>query len=263
MTSQASPTDWQADLPAFTLHLLAASHPAQAVEAALTSRQIEFERIELALDGTHPEKVEAIYGAGNQTVSGMLVDDEPVHGSTAIFERLETYLPGELSLFPAPRADDVRAAAQWGDEVFQQAGRRLTWGSLHFKPYAAAQAVGGDPLDPAATDFAMQFIHRIWKHHGINSVLIAEALAQMPGYLDHIDDLIAREVVGQDDNLPNAADLQIGSTLSLLMTIGDLRPLIEGRPCARLAGITPPRAGLIPAGAFPERWMPAAASQVV
>ena len=38
---------------------------------------------------------------------------------------------------------------------------------------------------------------------------------------------------------PNAADLQIGSTIRLLQSIGDVAPLIEGRACERLARLLP------------------------
>lgn len=249
-------TDWRADLPPITLHVLDASHPARAVEAALSSRGVEYERVVLLLDGTHPQQVEEIYGAGKQTVPGMILGDEKVHGSTAIFERLDLLLPEELSLFPAPKTDEIGEAARWGDEVFQTVGRRLTWGCLMFKPYAAAQAVGGEPLNPAATDFMIKFIRGIWKHHGISSVLVAEALGEMPANLDRIDAWIADGVLAADPELPNAADLQIGATIALLQTIGDIRPMIAGRPCERLASLTPARQGLVPAGAFPEHWMP-------
>lgn len=251
-------TDWRAGLPPITLHVLDASHPAQAVEAALTTRGVEFERVVLLLDGTHPQQVEEVYGAGNQTVPGMVLGDEKVHGSTAIFERLDQLFPEELSLFPAPHTAEIRSAEQWGDEVFQQVGRRLTWGCLMFKPYAAAQAVGGEPLNPEATDFMIKFIRGIWKHHGITSVLVAEALAEMPGYLDRIDAWIADGVLAADLNVPNAADLQIGATIALLQTIGDMRPLLAGRPCEQLASLTGLREGLVPAGAFPEHWLPSA-----
>jgi len=49
----------------------------------------------------------------------------------------------------------------------------------------------------------------------------------------------------------NAADLQIGSSLRLLSTIGDVRPLLAGRPAEALAmrlfGDFP---GDVPAGAL-------------
>ncbi len=61
---------------------------------------------------------------------------------------------------------------------------------------------------------------------------------------------------------PNAADLQIGSSLRLLMSIADVRPLIEGRPAAALTRYFPPLAGEIPAGVLPPEWIvPAAAAQ--
>ena len=58
----------------------------------------------------------------------------------------------------------------------------------------------------------------------------------------------------------NAADLQIGSTIRLLHTIADLRPLIDGRPAARLTRYFPPSAGEIPAGVLPAEWLPTPAS---
>jgi len=55
---------------------------------------------------------------------------------------------------------------------------------------------------------------------------------------------------------PNAADLQIGCTIRVLLTLGDLRPLIEGRPAERLArDWFPDYPGDIPAGAFPSGWV--------
>jgi glutathione S-transferase len=51
---------------------------------------------------------------------------------------------------------------------------------------------------------------------------------------------------------PNAADLQIAPTLRLLMTLEDLRPLIEDRPAGQLAMRLFPQAdGHMPAGAYP------------
>ena len=48
---------------------------------------------------------------------------------------------------------------------------------------------------------------------------------------------IAEGLLGGEQ--PNAADLQIGSTIRLLMSIGDVRPLIEGRPAARARALLP------------------------
>jgi glutathione S-transferase len=83
-------------------------------------------------------------------------------------------------------------------------------------------------------------------------------LATLPGQLDRIDGWIEEGLLGGEQ--PNAADLQVGSTIRLLMSIGDVRPLLEGRPARRLAGYFPPMAGEIPAGVLPAEWLPAPAS---
>jgi hypothetical protein len=54
---------------------------------------------------------------------------------------------------------------------------------------------------------------------------------------------------------PNAADLQIGASLQLALTLEDLRPLIAGRPGARLADFLAPIPGATPA-VLPAGWLP-------
>jgi glutathione S-transferase len=78
--------------PEITLHVLPPSHPSLAAEAALRLKGIEFERVEMEM-GRHNEQMEAIYGAGNRTVPGIVVDGEPVQGSREIFARLEEIVP--------------------------------------------------------------------------------------------------------------------------------------------------------------------------
>ena len=54
----------------------------------------------------------------------------------------------------------------------------------------------------------------------------------------------------------NAADLQIGSTVRVLMTIGDLEPLLDGTAAERIAKRWfPDYPGHVPAGAFPAGWV--------
>ncbi|MCB0876980.1 MAG: glutathione S-transferase N-terminal domain-containing protein, partial [Solirubrobacterales bacterium] len=78
--------------PTITLHGLPPSHPSRAAEVALRVKGLRFERVEMDM-GSHNEQMEAIYGPGNRTVPGIVVDDEPVHGSRAIFVRLEEIAP--------------------------------------------------------------------------------------------------------------------------------------------------------------------------
>lgn len=242
--------------PRIVLHALPPSHPCATVEAALRLKGLEYERVDLEMGtGRHPEQMAEIYGEGRTTVPGALIGDEPVHGSNAILERLEQLAP-EPALYPAALADRVGEAARWGDEVLQDLGRRLPWGALHFRPEAMGTLAGGGPLDPAGTDFAIRFVRASWKYHGISAARLAEDLAGLPAKLDHVDALVAEGVLGGES--PTAADLQIGATLNVLLCVGDVRPLIEGRPAEQVARRWfDARPGLIPAGAFPAAWVPA------
>ena len=82
-------------------------------------------------------------------------------------------------------------------------------------------------------------------------------LAALPGQLDRVDGWIADGLLGGEQ--PNAADLQIGSTIRLLRTIADVRPLIDGRPAAGLTRYFPPSVGEVPAGVLPAEWISGAA----
>lgn len=242
--------------PRLVLHVLPPSHPCHAVEAALAHKGLEFERVIVPI-GEHPAEMAKIYGEGCTTVPGMLVDDEPVHGSNAILERLEQLAP-EPSLYPAALGERVAEAARWGDEELQDLGRRIPWGALHFRPELLSLLGGAtEPLDPAGTDDAMRLIRGAWKYHGITAARLAEDLAGLPAKLDVVDGFVAEGVMGGDK--PTAADLQICSTLRAIGGVGDARPLLEGRPCWEVTGrFFEPLAGGIPAGALPTGWVPGA-----
>ncbi len=240
--------------PEITLHALPPSHPCMTVDAALRLKGLKFERVDLA-PGAHNEEMERIYGDGKRTVPGVVVDGEPVHGSRAILERLERLAPAP-SLYPEPIAEAVREAERWGDEELQDLGRRLPWGTMHFRPEAMGTYGGPGPLDPAGTDFAIRYVHASWKYHRISAERLAEDLAGLPAKLDRVDALIAEGVIGGSE--ANAGDLQIGATLRVLLTIGDLAPMIEAGPGAELARRWfPGYPGAIPAGALPAGWVPA------
>lgn len=241
-------------MPTLTLHALAPSHPCMTVAAALRRKGLAFERVDFA-PGDHIEQMAKLYGEGNTTVPGLMVDGDPVHGSLAILERLETLVP-EPPLYPEAIAERVREAEEWGDAALQDLGRRLPWGALHFRPEAAGTFGGGGPLDPAGTDFAIRAVRGTWRYHGITAERLAADLAGLPAKIDHVDSLVADGVIGGEE--PNAADLQIGATLRVLLTVGDVRPLVEGRPAERIARTWfPDYPGDIPAGAFPAGWVPA------
>ena len=240
-------------MPEIVLHALPPSHPCMTAEAALELKGLAYERIDFT-PGEHVAKMAELYGEGNTTVPGVLIDGEPVHGSRAILARLEALEP-DPSLYPEPIADQVREAERWGDEELQDLGRRLPWGALHFRPESLGTFGGAGPLDPAGTDFAIRMGRATWKYHGITAQRLADDLAALPAKLDHVDELVAQGTIGGEH--ANAADLQIGATVRVLLTVGDLHPLLEDRPAERVARRWfPDYPGAIPAGAYPAGWVP-------
>jgi glutathione S-transferase len=242
-------------VPELTLHALPPSHPCMTVDAALRLKGLEFERVDLQA-GSHNEEMERLYGSGATTVPGLMVDDDPVHGSRAILARLEQVAP-DPPLFPAERSDAVREAERWGDEELQDLGRRLPWAALYFRPESMGTFAGGDPLDPPGTDFAMRYVRATWKYHGITAERLAGDLAGLPAKVAHVEELAADGTVDGDE--PTAADLQIGATVRVLLTVGDLDPLLLGTAAERIARRWfPEYPGRVPPGAYPAGWVPAA-----
>ncbi len=236
--------------PTLTMHGLAPSHPCMTVETALRVKGLAYERIDFK-PGEHIEKMQEIYGEGNSTVPGLLIDDEPVHGSVAILPRLEEIAP-EPTLYPS---EEVREAELWGDRELQDLGRRLPWGALHFRPEALGTFNGGEPLDGPGTDFAIRYTHGSWLYHKISAARLHDDLAGLPAKLAHVEELAGRGILG--DQRPTAAGLQIGSTIRVLLTVGDLRPLLAGSTAERSAlELFADYPGDIPAGAFPAGWTP-------
>jgi glutathione S-transferase len=239
--------------PELVLHVLPPSHPCRTVAEALRLKGLEYERVELRA-GEHVEKMQEIYGQGKSTVPGMLIEGEPVHGSRPILARLEELVP-EPVLYPSAA---VREAECWGDEELQDLGRRLPWGALHFRPEAMGTfGNGGAPLDGPGTDFAIGYIRAAWKYHKVSAARLHDDLAGLPALLAHVERLATEGVIGGKQ--PNAADLQIGATLRVLLNVGDLRPLLEGSAGERIAReLFSEWPGDVPDGAFPAGWVPSA-----
>ncbi|MBK5111003.1 MAG: glutathione S-transferase [Thermoleophilia bacterium] len=235
-----------------TLHVRPLSHPCMTARAALDLKGLEYEAVTVET-GPHIEQLEAIYGAGKTTVPGMVIDGEPVHGSVSILERLEREVP-ENPLYPEPVAAEVREAELWGDREIQDLGRRLPWGALHFRPEASGTYTGGGALDPAGTDYAMKYLHMAWKHAGITATRLAEDLADLAEKVARIEGFARDGLI--DGDSPTAADLQIASTIRVLLTIGDLEELFAGTAAERIARrFFPEYPGHVPAGAFPAGWV--------
>jgi len=88
---------------------------------------------------------------------------------------------------------------------------------------------------------------------GATDEVVKADLVGLPSMLDRVDGWIAAAVLGAEQ--PNAADFQIAPSLSLLMTMEELRPVIEGRPAGRLALSLVREYPGRSAGVLPKEWL--------
>ena len=241
------------------LYVLPGSHPCAAVEAALKLKSIDYDRVDLL------PSVEQVVGPlryGGRTVPGMRINGERLVGSRSIMRRLDQLVP-EPALVPgadSPAHAQVLEAERWGDESFQDVPRHILDVAFLRRP-ASIESYAGDaklPLPVKLLRPALPLTARLLKLKSKARDESARAyLDALPAQLDRIDGWIGERLLGGER--PNAADLQIGSTIRLLLTIADVRPLVQGRPAAGLTRYFPPSAGEIPAGVLPAEWIAAAA----
>ena len=193
-----------------------------------------------------------IFGA--RTVPGLRIGGEKVHGSRAIMRRLDELAP-EPRLVPADPQQRARVedAERWGDEVFQPIGRELVWAGMVNSP--AAMVGYGEhsrlKLPAPAVRMSAPLIARMASRlNKTDDQVAAKDLRALPSQLDKIDGWIADGTIGDAEH-PNVADLQLASTIRLMLTIADARPLIEGRPCEKLAlELFPDADGEMPVGSL-------------
>jgi glutathione S-transferase len=235
------------------LYIVHGSHPCAAVEKALSIKGLEYSVREWP-PTIHAPIQRMLFG--QRTVPALRIDgSEKVSGSRRIMRRLDQLAP-EPPLLPSDpelRAR-VEEAERWGDEVFQPIARELVWAGMANAP-AAIVSYGEHsrlPLPAPAVRMSGPLLARLGSRLNNTSDAVAgKDLQELPAQLDKIDGWIADGTIGDAEH-PNAADLQIASTVRLMLTVADARPLIESRPCAALAmTLFPDADGELPAGSIP------------
>jgi glutathione S-transferase len=202
-------------------------------------------------------------GFPRRTVPALRIDDRKIQGSREISAALEAITP-EPPLFPREpaRRRDVEDAERWGEEVLQDAARRIVvWGlrrnpRLVGRQLADARAIQGArlPVSPRLAGLTSgptvaSYARRI----GASDDAVRADLTALPAMLDRIDRWIDVGVLGQEPR--NAADFQIAASLGQLMTVDELRSTIEGRPAGRLSRDLIPVYPGRSAGALPNEWL--------
>jgi len=235
-----------------TLWQIPGSHPCEAVEKALVAKGFEVKKVNL-LPVMHKPVQRVMFGQA--TVPGVVFDGERIVGSRRIMQRLDA-LVAEPRLYPADpqRRSMVEEAELWGDDVLQAAVRRLLWAVARHAPKKVLTGLA-DPEQlpiplPIAMASAVPMVKMEMKIHGVTPERARTDLAALRGLVDHVDALIENGIIGGEQ--PNAADLQILSSIRLLDAIGDFKPLLAGRPCHAAAfRVFPGAAGDVPAGVLP------------
>jgi len=193
------------------------------------------------------------------TVPALTLDGRRVQGTREIAEVLDEVRP-EPPLVPRDpdRRAAVDAAERWGDGVLQPAARRFSWWALRRDRAPLASFSEGARLGMPiglAVKTAAPIVSVAARLNGADNAALRADLSALPALLDHVDELIDEDVIGDDE--PNVADFQIATSLRLLMCFDDFRPIIENRPAGalaiRLVTGFPGRIG----PSFPAAWMPA------
>ena len=237
------------------LFVIPGSHPSLTVRRMLELKGIPYKRVDLV--PVVSKGVVRAAGFPGVTVPALKIGGDRVQGSREIARELDRIQP-EPALFPSDpeKLVAVEDAERWGDEVLQPKPRRLSWWALKRDRAPMASYSEGAKLGlpvNLAVKTAGPIVSLSAKFSGATDEAVRSDLASLPADLDRIDSWIADGVLGGDQL--NAADLQIGTSLRLLMSLDDLRPQIEGRPAGELAmraapdfpGRTPP--------VFPPEWL--------
>jgi glutathione S-transferase len=235
-----------------TLYGIPASHPVYAATLMLERKGIEYKRIDLPLWFHRP--LLRLLRFPRTTVPALVLDGRRLQTTRAIARALDEVRPEPRLVPDDPR---VRHVETWCDGDFQQLGRRLIYWALVRHGEAIDGYLEGSrlilprfmvkPLAPVVVRLQA-------RDHKSRDEAVRADLATLPGLLDRIDGWIAEGVLGGAE--PNVADYQVATSLALLASHDDLRPMIASRPAGKLVErIAPDYPGRMPP-AFPPDWLP-------
>ena len=207
---------------AATLYAVPASHPCAAVEKALQLKGVEYRRVDIPPVAHKAVQYAAVRRA--RPCPGCVLDGEKLLGSRKIMRALDERVP-EPPLLPADEKErkSVGLAEEWGDEVLQPIVRRAIWVALRRSPASLPSYGEGSrlPIPDAVTRLTAPLVARAEQRINAATELNVRAdLRALDHHLARVERWMDHDVVGGSQ--PNAADLQIGAGLALLLTIEDI-----------------------------------------
>ena len=241
-----------------TLYAIPASHPCAAIEKAFELKGLGCRRVDLP-----PIAAKAVVWRrfrGTTVPAVDFGDGERVLGSRGIVRALEhrSAHPPLLPLDGRARKR-VEEGERWGEEVLQPLARRLVWAALKRRPAAVTSySQGADlPVPAAAARLSAPLVaFAAAKLNGAEDGPVRADLINLDFHLDRADHWIKTGAMGGAE--ATAADLQVGSGLALLLTLGDIADRVSARECAGVARRWFPNyPGSTPAGVLPRAWLEA------
>ncbi|HSJ18779.1 MAG TPA: glutathione S-transferase [Solirubrobacterales bacterium] len=240
---------------AATLYVFPGSHPSMAVRLMLQLKGIEYRRVDL-MPVVSKAVLKALRFPG-VTVPALKIDGRRIQGSREIARELDRMRP-EPPLFPgdAERRTAVEEAERWGEDQLQGIARRILWNAIQrdrgsIGSYAEGARLG-IPIG-LAVKTAAPIIAASVRFNRADDDSVRADLAALPGVLERIDDWIEEGVLGGET--VNAADLQVATSLRLLMTLDDVRGAIADRPAGELATRVVPELPGHVEPVFPAAWL--------
>ena len=221
-------------MAAAKLYGLDLSHPSMAARTMLELKGIDFRSVTV-LAGTQRIHLR-LAGFRDGTVPALKLDGKRVQGSRRIARAVEQLQP-EPPLFPSDpvRRRQVEEAELWGEEEFQTVPRViLRWGLVHYghlRQWLAEEShMPAPPVAARASRPLARYYARLIR---ADEPAVRRTLSALPQMLDRVDALL------RDGTLvvapPNAATLQILSTVRALDAFSDFHDLVTAHPCAAAA----------------------------
>ena len=240
---------------AATLYVIPGSHPSMAARLMLQQKGIEYRRVDL-MPVISKAVLKALRFPG-VTVPALKIGGRRIQGSLQIARELDRMRP-EPPLFPgeAERRAAVEEAERWGDDRLQGMARRIWWNAIgrdrsSIGTYAEGARLG-IPIG-LAVKTAPPIIAASVRFNRADDDSVRADLAALPGVLERVDDWIEEGVLGGET--VNAADLQVATSLRLLITLDDVRGAIADRPAGELATRVVPELPGHVGPVFPSAWL--------
>ena len=230
------------------------SHPAMCARLALERKGVETKIVNV-MPGMHPVAVRAL-GFPRNTIPALKIDGTRVQGSREITAYLERTRP-EPPLFgtdPEERRR-IKEAEAWGERELQPVPRKMfrLAGTKDPAVLEFIATAAGLPAPTLMARVSKPVAVLLARSEGASDETVRNVLGSLSKTLDKVDALIADGTIGGTE--PNAADFQILTTIRSMMSLTDLEPFLEGRPCVAAAErIVPEMPGPVPP-LVPEEWL--------